>query len=104
MMRLGHRIALAGALTVALAGAPAGLAGQIAPSVQRPTFWGTFALGAAGAVDSGFYHSSLGAAVQLRHLIIVGRVTGNDTPKAKRFEDAGILVGAATQPLAPFHF
>ena len=101
MMGLGHRIALAGALTVSIASA---LAGQIAPSVQRPTFWGTFALGAAGAADSGFYHSSLGAAVQLRHLIIIGRVTGNDTPEAKRIEDAGILVGAATQPLAPFHF
>jgi hypothetical protein len=104
MTRLGNRIIRGGALAVALATVPAGLAGQIAPTVQRPTFWGTFALGAAGAADSGFYHSSLGAAVQLHRLIIIGRVTGNDTPEAKRIEDAGILVGAATEPFAPFHF
>jgi hypothetical protein len=104
MTALGNRIVLVGGLTVALAAAPSALAGQVTPSIQRPTFWGTIALGAAGAVDSGFYHSSLGAAVQVHRLIVVGRVTGNDTPKAKRIEDAGILVGVATQPIAPFHF
>jgi len=104
MTGFGIRIIRGGALVVALAAVPAGLVGQTAPSVQRPTFWGTFAAGAARGADSGFIHSSLGAGVQLRHLIIVGRVTGNDTRDAKRIEDAGVLVGVATEPFAPFHF
>jgi hypothetical protein len=103
MTGFGNRIMFGVALAALVTG-PAGLAGQVSSSAQRPMFWGTLALGAAGAADSGFYHSSLGAAVQLRRLIIIGRVTGNDTPDAKRIEDAGILVGAATRPFAPFHF
>jgi hypothetical protein len=104
MTALGNRIILAGGLVVTLAAAASPLGGQIAPSVQRPTFWGTFALGAASAVDSGFYHSSVGAALQMRRLLIVGRITENETPDAKRIQDAGILVGVATQPFASFHF
>ncbi|HEU4997113.1 MAG TPA: hypothetical protein VFT29_19990 [Gemmatimonadaceae bacterium] len=107
MIRLGNRIALVLGLTAALAAAPSPLAAQGAPAVQRPTFWGSIALGAAGITDSGMIHSSLGVAMQRRHLIVIGRVTGNaqgnDTDGYRtRIGDAGVLAGYATTP-GPLH-
>src|SRR5262249_21091811 len=77
---------------------PAVLAAQSGRSDDRPTWWGTLALGAGGARDSGFYHATIGAAYQVRHLLVMGRVSSISTPDYNRMEDAGILVGLATRP------
>ena len=81
---------------------PAVLAAQGARSDDRPTWWGLVALGAGGARDSGFHHSTIGGAFQVRHLIVIGRVS-IATPDYNRMEDAGLLVGVATRP-SPLHF
>ena len=108
MIRLGNRIALVFGLTIAFAAVPSKLTGQSAPALQRPTFWGTIALGQAGITDSGMIHSSIGLSVQRRHLILMGRATGNQQGQKgdyrMRIRDAGILAGYATAPPAALHF
>ncbi len=73
-------------------------------STSRPpvTFWGQLALGAGGAADSGFYAAALSAAVQVRHILVLGRVASIGTEDRKRMEEVGILAGVATRP-AVFH-
>src|SRR5262245_44928437 len=77
MIRLGNRIALVFGLAVACVIVPSTLRGQTTRAVQRPTFWGTIALGQAGITDSGMIHSSVGLSVQRHHLLVTGRATGN---------------------------
>lgn len=85
---------------------PATLSGQTTP--QRPTFWGTIALGQAGITDSGMIHSTIGLSVQRRHLLLGGRVSANQQGQKgnyrTRIQDVGILAGYATTPAAPLHF
>ena len=108
MIRLGNRIALVFGWTIAVAAVSSRLSGQNAPAVQRPTLWGTIALGQAGITDSGMIHSSLGLSVQRRHLLVTGRVTGNQQGQKgdyrTRIRDVGILAGYATTPPAQLHF
>jgi hypothetical protein len=107
MIRLGNRIALVFACTIAFATIPSKLAGQSGPA-DRPTFWGTIALGQAGITDSGMIHSSIGLSVQRRHLVVTGRATGNQQGQKgdyrMRIRDLGILAGYATTPPAQLHF
>jgi hypothetical protein len=109
MISLGNRVVLVFICTIGAAAVPPNLGGQtIARSAQRPTFWGTIALGQAGISDSGMIHSSLGLSVQRRHLLLTGRVTGNQQGQKgdyrTRIKDAGILAGYATMPPAKLHF
>lgn len=62
------------------------------------TFWGQVALGAAGAADSGFYAASVGVGLQARHVLLLGRAGSIGTPKRKRMEEAGVMIGLATLP------
>lgn len=66
------------------------------------TFWGQLALGAAGAADSGFYTAAISAAVQVRNILVLGRVVSIGTDNRTRMEEVGILAGVATRP-AVFH-
>ena len=108
MIRLGNRIALVFACTIAFATLPSKLSGQTGPGVERPTFWGTIALGQAGITDSGMIHSSIGLSMQRRHLVVTGRATGNQQGQKgdyrMRIRDLGILAGYATTPPAQLHF
>ena len=107
MTRLGNRIALVFAWTIAVAAVGSKLDGQTAPPVQRPTLWGTVALGQAGITDSGMIHSSVGLSVQRSHLLMTGRVTANQQGQKgdyrTRIRDVGILAGYATTP-TQLHF
>ena len=108
MIRLGNRIAIVFGCTVALATIPPKLSGQTAPAVQRPTLWGTIALGQAGITDSGMIHSSIGLSAQRGHLLVTGRVAANQQGQKgayrTRIQDAGVLAGYATTPQAQMHF
>jgi hypothetical protein len=108
VIRPGHRIALVFGWTIAVAAVPSKLGGQTGAAVQRPTFWGTIALGQAGITDSGMIHSSIGLSVQRRHLVVTGRATGNQQGQKgdyrMRIRDVGILAGYATMPPAQLHF
>jgi len=108
MIRLRGRIALVFGWTIAVAAVPSNLSGQTAPPVQRPTVWGTIALGQSGISDSGMIHSSIALSMQGSHLVVTARVTGNQQGQkgnyTTRVRDAGILVGYATWPPAPLHF
>jgi len=107
MIRLGNRIALVFACTIAFATIPSKLAGQSGPA-DRPTFWGTIALGQAGITDSGMIHSSIGPSAQRHHRMVTGRVTGNQQGQKgdyrMRIQDVGLLAGYATTPPARLHF
>jgi hypothetical protein len=108
MIRLGNRIALVLAWTIAFATVPSKLSGQTSPAADRPTFWGTISLGQAGITDSGMIHSSIGLSVQRRHLVVTGRASGNQQGQKgdyrMRIQDVGILAGYATTPPSPLHF
>ena len=108
MIRLASRIALVFGWTIAVAAVPSTVSGQTETPVQRPTLWGTIALGQAGITDSGMIHSSIGLSVQRRHLVVTGRATGNQQGQKgdyhMRIEDVGILAGYATMPPAQLHF
>jgi hypothetical protein len=108
MMTLDNRIALVFGFTIAVAAAPSKVTGQNAAAVDRPTFWGSIALGQAGITDSGMIHSSIGLSLQRRHLIVTGRVSANQQGQRgdyhTRIQDVGILAGYATTPRAPLHF
>lgn len=109
MISLRNRIALVFVLTIAVVAAPRDLRAQTtARAAERPTFWGTIAVGQAGISDSGMIHSSLGISVQRRHLLLTGRVTGNQQGQKgdyrTRINDVGILAGYATTPAAKLHF
>jgi len=107
MIRIGNRITLVVGWTIAVAAVASKLSGQTAPGVQRPTLWGTVALGQAGITDSGMIHSSIGLSVQRGHLLVTGRATGNQQGQKgdyrMRIRDVGILAGYATPP-AQLHF
>jgi hypothetical protein len=108
MISLGSRIALVFSCTIAVAAVPSNLSGQAtARATQRPTFWGTIALGQAGISDSGMIHSSIGLSLQRRHLLLTGRATGNQQGQKgdyrMRITDAGLLAGYATLP-SKLHF
>jgi len=108
MISLGNRIAFVVSCSIAVAAVPSNLSAQTtARSAQRPTFWGTLALGQAGISDSGMIHSSIGLSVQRRHLLLTGRATGNAQGQKgdyrTRIRDAAILAGYATMP-AKLHF
>jgi hypothetical protein len=108
MTRLGHQLALMLGLILSFGSAPSRLTGQTASAVQRPTYWGTIALGQARFADSGMIHSTLGLSMQRGHLLLTGRVTGNQQGQKgdyrTRIRDAGILAGFATTRSAPLHF
>jgi len=107
MMRLGNRIAVVLGYTISVAAIPAKVMGQNA-AVDRPSLWGTIALGQAGITDSGMIHSSVGLSLQRRHLIVTGRVSENQQGQKgayrTRVKDVGILAGYATTPNAALHF
>jgi hypothetical protein len=63
----------------------------------RPTYWGFVGIGGAAAADSGFYASSIGAAIQRGAVIGLARVSSLDTPHTKRLEEFGLLIGLASQ-------
>jgi hypothetical protein len=98
------RLCMCVGLFLAIYAAPS--AAQTTRPLQRPTFWGQVALGAAGAAgaaDSGFYASAISAAVQVRQIVFMGRVASIGTKKGNnRMEEAGLLVGVASPP-AVFH-
>lgn len=73
-------------------------------ATSRPpvTWWGQVALGAGGAADSGFYAGAISAAVQVRHILLMGRIASLGTEDRTRMEEVGILAGVATRP-AVFH-
>ena len=73
-------------------------------ATSRPpvTWWGQVALGAGGAADSGFYASAISAAVQVRHILLMGRMASLGTENRTRMGEVGVLVGVATRPAA-FH-
>ena len=109
MISLGNRIAVVFSCAIAVVSVPQNLTAQTtARSAQRPTFWGTIALGQAGISDSGMIHSSLGLSVQRRHLLLTGRATGNQQGQKgdyrMRIKDAGLLAGYATLPPGKLHF
>ena len=108
MIRLRSRIALVFGWTIGVAAVPSTLSGQTAPAVDRPSVWGTIALGQAGISDSGVIHSSIALSVQRRHLVLTARATGNQQGQkgdyTMRVRDVGILAGYATTPPAQLHF
>ena len=72
---------------------------QAAAASQRPvTFWGQVALGAGGAADSGFYVGAISAAVQVRQILFMGRISSLGTEDRTRMEELGLLVGVASRP------
>ena len=103
MISLGNRIALVFSCTIAVAAVPLNLSGQTtARSAQRPTFWGTIALGQAGISDSGMIHSSIGLSVPRRQLLLTGCANGNaqgqEGDYRTRIQEAGILAEYAKMP------
>ena len=108
MIRPDSRIAVVFGWTIAVATVPSTLSGQTAPAVQRPTVWGTIALGQSGISDSGMIHSSVGLSVQRNHLVVTGRATGNQQGHkgdyTTRIRDVGILAGYATTLPAQLYF
>jgi hypothetical protein len=108
MIRPDRRIAIVFGWTIAVAAIPSNLSGQTASAVQRPTVWGTIALGQSGISDSGMIHSSIGLSAQRNHLVVSGRVTGNQQGRkgdyTTRIRDVGILAGYATASPARLYF
>ena len=106
MIRPDSRIAVVFGWTIAVAAVPSHLSGQTAP--QRPTVWATIALGQSGISDSGMIHSAVGLSVQRNHLLVAGRVTGNQQGRkgdyTTRIRDVGILAGYATASPAQLYF
>lgn len=74
-------------------GASCAAVGQVAPSANvRSTAWGFAALGIGAASDSTFYAAGIGAAVQFRKLVLLGRIASVGPKQENRMEDLGFLV------------
>lgn len=76
---------------------------QVPPSTPRTTYWGFVGLGIGAAADSTFYAAGVGAGLQRRSLILMGRIASVGPEKTNRIQDAGLLVGFGTQR-GRFHY
>jgi len=93
-LRLLRRVALP--LLLCLGSPLLGGAQENPAESPRTAFWGFAALGiGATDADSTFDAAGIGAAVQVRRLVFLGRIASVGPEKENRMEDFGLLLGFA---------